>query len=112
MIDIQTNKNDVVTQKYWNVLKEVNDPEFPISVVDLGLIYDITKNDNKLEVQMTYTSTGCGCMEWMENDIRNRLLEEEEIANVDIKVVWEPAWTVQMLTEEGKKKLKHWGVSS
>ncbi|KAB2330491.1 metal-sulfur cluster assembly factor [Cytobacillus depressus] len=100
------------TKKYWDALKEVSDPEFPISVVDMGLIYDIKKEENKLEVQMTYTSTGCACMEWIENDIRNRLLKEEEITDVDIQVVWDPPWTVNNLSEEGKKKLKHWGVSS
>ncbi|PLR81285.1 benzoyl-CoA oxygenase [Bacillus sp. V33-4] len=101
------------TSKYWNALKEVSDPEFPISVVDMGLIYEINKvEDSKLEVKMTYTSTGCACMEWIESDIKNRLLAEDEIAEVDIQVVWSPPWTVNNLSEEGKKKLKHWGVSS
>ncbi|MBA4538622.1 metal-sulfur cluster assembly factor [Bacillus aquiflavi] len=100
------------TIKYWNALKEVADPEFPISVVDMGLIYDIQKTGSKLEVKMTYTSTGCACMEWIESDIKNRLLEEKEIHEVDIQVVWDPPWTVKNLSEEGKKILKHWGVSS
>jgi metal-sulfur cluster biosynthetic enzyme len=100
------------TEKYWNALKEVMDPEFPISVVDMGLIYEIAKKDNSLEVRMTYTSTGCACMQWIESDIKDRLLNEEEIDNVDIQVVWDPPWTVNNLSEEGKKKLKHWGVSS
>ena len=88
------------------------DPEFPISVVDMGLIYEIKKVDHTLEVIMTYTSTGCACMQWIESDIKNRLLEEDEINEVDIQVVWDPPWTVDNLSEEGKKKLKHWGVSS
>ncbi|WP_227935170.1 metal-sulfur cluster assembly factor [Alkalihalobacillus deserti] len=104
--------NDVPTKKYWDALKEVMDPEFPISVVDMGLIYEITKKDNNLEVLMTYTSTGCACMQWIESDIKGRLLKEEEIDEVDIQVVWDPPWTVNNLSEEGKKKLKHWGVSS
>jgi metal-sulfur cluster biosynthetic enzyme len=100
------------TEKYWNALKEVMDPEFPISVVDMGLIYEITKNDHNLEVRMTYTSTGCACMQWIESDIKERLLKEDEIDNVDIQVVWDPPWTVKNLSEEGKRKLKKWGVSS
>jgi metal-sulfur cluster biosynthetic enzyme len=103
---------DSVTEKYWNALKEVSDPEFPISVVDMGLIYGIEKHENKLEVRMTYTSTGCACMEWIESDIKERLLKEEEIDEVDIQVVWDPPWTTKNLSEEGKKKLKYWGVSS
>ncbi|PLR78746.1 benzoyl-CoA oxygenase [Bacillus sp. V3-13] len=103
---------DPATEKYWNALKEVSDPEFPISIVDMGLIYGISKVENKLEITMTYTSTGCACMEWIESDIKNRLLKEEEIEDVNIQVVWSPPWTVKNLSEEGKKKLKHWGVSS
>lgn len=103
---------DTDTKKYWDALREVNDPEFPISVVDMGLIYEINKNGSELEVVMTFTSTGCGCMEWMEMDIKERLLQEEEITDVKIKVVWDPPWTADRLSEEGRKKLKYWGVSS
>ncbi|MGJ9383158.1 metal-sulfur cluster assembly factor [Salipaludibacillus sp. CF4.18] len=103
---------EVPTEKYWDALKEVMDPEFPISVVDMGLIYEITKNNNSLEVRMTYTSTGCACMQWIESDIKERLLKEDEIYDVDINVVWDPPWTVDNLTEEGKKILKSVGVSS
>lgn len=98
-------------QKYWNALKDVMDPEFPISVVDMGLIYDIKLCDQIIEVTMTYTSTGCACMQWIEEDIRNRLLQEQEVEDVIIHVVWDPAWTIDRLSEEGKQKLKHWGVS-
>ncbi|MED1468809.1 metal-sulfur cluster assembly factor [Bacillus salipaludis] len=101
------------TEKYWDALTEVMDPEFPISVVDMGLIYGITKVDEgKLAVRMTYTSTGCGCMQWIENDIKERLLQEEDIAEVEIEVVWSPPWTVNNLSEKGRAKLKTWGVSS
>jgi metal-sulfur cluster biosynthetic enzyme len=103
----------VETEKYWNALTEVMDPEFPISVVDMGLIYEITKVGNKkLGVKMTYTSTGCACMQWIENDIKERLLKEEEIKEVDIEVVWSPPWTVKNLSEKGKQALRNWGVSS
>jgi metal-sulfur cluster biosynthetic enzyme len=94
------------------VLKEVNDPEFPISVVDMGLIYGVSKHDDKASVTMTYTSTGCGCMQWIESDIKERLLKEEGINEVDIEVVWNPAWTVDQMSEVGKLQLKNWGVSS
>lgn len=103
----------VETEKYWNALTEVMDPEFPISVVDMGLIYEITKvEDSKLAVKMTYTSTGCGCMQWIESDIKKRLLKEKDISAVDIEVVWSPPWTVQNMSDKGKEKLRTWGVSS
>ena len=98
------------TQKYWDALKEVNDPEFPISVVDMGLIYNIEKEGSKINVNMTFTSTGCGCMVWMQDDVEERLLQEDGIDEVEINVVWEPAWTVEMLTEAGREQLRKWGV--
>lgn len=99
-------------QKYWEALKEVMDPEFPISVVDMGLIYDLEKNGSEIDVTMTYTSVSCACMEWIEGDIKKRLLEEEEIQSVNIHVVWDPPWIVDRLSPEGREKLKYWGVSA
>jgi len=96
--------------RYWDALKEVMDPEFPISVVDMGLIYEIEKENSTLHVKMTYTSTGCACMQWIEDDIRNRLLEETDVEIVEINVVWDPPWTVDKLTEKGRQELKRWGV--
>jgi len=112
MEEMEVNKQLEVTstQQYWTALKEVMDPEFPISVVDMGLIYEIEKQGTTLYVTMTYTSTGCACMQWIESDIRERLLEEEGINEIDINVVWDPAWTVDNLTEEGRNKLRQWGV--
>ncbi|MFE4430000.1 metal-sulfur cluster assembly factor [Peribacillus butanolivorans] len=95
-----------------NALQDVTDPEFPISIVDMGLIYGVEKQENKALVTMTYTSTGCGCMQWIESDIKNRLLQEENINTVEVEVVWSPAWTVDQMSEAGKQKLKTWGVSS
>lgn len=100
------------TEKYWEMLKDVADPEFPISVVDMGLIRGIEKHNNHLDVTLTFTSTGCGCMDWIENDVREKLLEAEEIESVDIKISWDPAWTIDDMTEEGRNKMKYWGVSS
>ncbi|EKN69434.1 hypothetical protein BABA_10251 [Neobacillus bataviensis LMG 21833] len=103
----------VEIERYWNALTEVMDPEFPISVVDMGLIYEIEKvEDSKVAVKMTYTSTGCGCMQWIESDIRERLLKEEDILVVDIEVVWSPPWTINNMSDKGKETLRTWGVSS
>ncbi|MFB4165868.1 metal-sulfur cluster assembly factor [Alteribacillus sp. JSM 102045] len=105
--------NSQPTKKYWNALREVMDPEFPISVVDMGLIRNIEKVETQtVKVTMTYTSTGCACMIWIESDIKERLLKENDVKEVMIDVVWDPAWTVKDMTEEGRNKMKHWGVSS
>lgn len=100
------------TQRYWDALKEVMDPEFPISVVDMGLIYDIQENQGTIDITMTYTSVSCACMEWIEGDIEKRLLQEPGVKKVNIRVVWDPPWTVDRLSQEAREKMKHWGVSS
>lgn len=104
-----TNLNEA---RFWKALKEVIDPEFPISVVDMGLIYDIKANEGIVHITMTYTAASCACMEWIEGDIEKRLLEEADVQEVKINVVWDPPWTVERLSEEGRQKLKHWGVSA
>ena len=100
-------------EAYWRALKDVVDPELPISVVDMGLIYDIEgAGDAGLRVTMTFTATACPCMSLMEMDIRDRLLREPGIARVEIEVVWSPAWNRGMLTDEGRATLRKYGVAA
>jgi metal-sulfur cluster biosynthetic enzyme len=110
-------------ERYWRALKEVLDPELPISVVDMGLIYDIREREGaedsgaggagaSLHVTMTFTATACPCMELMLMDIRDRLLEEPGVGAVEIEVVWDPPWTRGMITDEGRAKLRTYGVAS
>jgi metal-sulfur cluster biosynthetic enzyme len=100
------------TERYWRALKDVLDPELPISVVDMGLIYDIREEGGALDVTMTFTATACPCMSLMQMDIRDRLLEEDGVVAVGIDVVWDPPWTRAMLTEEGKVTLRRYGVAA
>jgi metal-sulfur cluster biosynthetic enzyme len=103
-------------EAYWRALKEVRDPELPISVVDMGLIYDIeiddTSGGRRLGVTMTFTATACPCMDFMLGDVRDRLLLEAGVTDVDIAVVWDPPWTRSMITEEGRATLRKYGVAS
>ncbi|WP_429842915.1 metal-sulfur cluster assembly factor [Brevibacillus sp. FIR094] len=99
-------------QRYWDALKEVMDPEFPVSVVDMGLIYDIKENEGVIDLTMTYTAASCACMEWIEGDIKKRLLQEPDVREANIQVVWDPPWTVECLSQEAREKMKYWGVSS
>ena len=106
------------TERYWRALKDVRDPELPISVVDMGLIYDIERaaapdgSDTGLRVTMTFTATACPCMSLIEMDIRDRLSMEPDVASVEIRVVWDPPWSRRMLTEEGKATLRKFGVAA
>ncbi|NSL50539.1 metal-sulfur cluster assembly factor [Calidifontibacillus erzurumensis] len=99
-------------EKYWKALTEVMDPEFPVSVVDMGLIYDIKEKDGVVDVKMTFTASSCGCMQFIESDVEERLLQEEGVKEVNIQIVWEPAWTVDRLSEKAREQLKYWGVST
>jgi metal-sulfur cluster biosynthetic enzyme len=78
----------------------------------MGLIYTIKEQDKEIQLTMSYTSSACACMEWIEGDIEKRLLQEPDIEVVNIQVVWDPPWTVDRLTEEAKERMKRWGVSS
>lgn len=103
------------TERYWKALKEVRDPELPISVVDMGLVHDIRGDEagtGRLDVTMTFTATACPCMEFMLADVRDRLLEEEGVRDVGIEVVWDPPWTRDMITEEGRATLRRFGVAA
>ncbi len=106
------NAQAIKEQPYWDALKEVMDPEFPISVVDMGLIYEVKENEGVVDITMTYTAASCACMQWIEEDIEKRLLQEPAVNQVRINVVWDPPWTADRLTEAGREKLKHWGVSA
>jgi metal-sulfur cluster biosynthetic enzyme len=98
---------------YWDALKDVKDPEFPISVVDMGLIQGIEQQgEGHVVVTMTYTSTACPCMQWIEEDIKNRLLKEDRVNEVEIYVTWNQPWTADDLSDDGRKALQEWGVTA
>jgi metal-sulfur cluster biosynthetic enzyme len=95
----------------WDALREVMDPEIPISLVDLGLIYDIRVDGGTVEVDFTYTATACPCAHFIQWDIAERLQREPGVEDVRLREVWNPPWTKARVTPEGRRKLKELGVS-
>jgi metal-sulfur cluster biosynthetic enzyme len=95
----------------WNALREVMDPEIPISLVDLGLIYDVRDDDGVVEVDLTFTATACPCMAFIHFDIQDRLQREPGVREVRVNEVWTPAWNKSRITPEGRELLKTMGVS-
>lgn len=93
-----------------DLLREVLDPELPISVVDLGLIYDVEVRERTARVEVTFTATACPCMEFIREDIRDRLLRETWLEEVEVEDVWDPPWTSDRITEEGRERLRRMGV--
>lgn len=98
--------------RLWDALEDVADPEYPVSVVDMGLIYGLQFRERQASVKLTFTSMGCPCMEFIIDDIRERLLEEPDVDEVTLEIVWDPPWTRNRLSETAIEKLKSWGVSA
>ena len=96
----------------WDALRDVTDPEIPISVVDMGLIVDIQEDQGHVELKLTFTAMGCPAMDFIMDDIRERLLKEPGVREVHIEVVWEPVWTKARLSEEGIEIMRSWGISA
>jgi metal-sulfur cluster biosynthetic enzyme len=92
------------------LLHEVLDPELPISLVDLGLIYGVDFDEGRVQVDLTFTATACPCMEFIREDVEDRLLRERWIDLVEIRDVWDPPWSRERITERGRKQLKSMGV--
>lgn len=99
------------TGPLWDALREVNDPEIPISLVDLGLIYDVRRDGGTVEVDLTFTATACPCMAFIHFDIQDRLQREPGVDEVNVNEVWTPAWTKARITPEGRETLRRFGVS-
>ena len=99
-----------VEKEIWNQLKTCFDPEIPVNVVDLGLIYDchvepIAANSFRASVKMTLTAPGCGMGPVLQQDVQNKLLCIEAVDDVAVELVWDPPWNQSMLTEAAKLQL-------
>lgn len=100
-----------MTQRLWAALAEVQDPEMPVNLVDLGVIYAITEQDGTVEIDLTFTAMGCPASDFILEDVRERLLSEPGVSDVKINVVWDPPWTVARMTQDGKDALEAWGLA-
>jgi metal-sulfur cluster biosynthetic enzyme len=99
-----------VEARLWLALREVEDPEIPISVVGMGLIVAIDFADGVVDLKLTFTAMGCPAMDFIQDDIRDRLLQEPEVDEVRIEVVWDPVWTRKMIREEARETMRSLGI--
>ena len=93
-------KNEVI-----EILETCYDPEMPIDLWNLGLIYNIEIKDSKVEILMTLTTPGCTMINVIADDVKSKLLGSNKIDNVEVNVTFEPVWEPNMMTETGKEKL-------
>lgn len=101
---------DELEKKVWESLKTCYDPEIPVNIVDLGLIYDCHltpagESSFKADVKMTLTAPGCGMGPVLAQDVQNKLLSLEPIDEANVELVWDPPWNQGMMTEAAKLQL-------
>lgn len=95
----------------WDTLYDIEDPEMPVSIVDLGLIYGVEIDDGHAEVDMTLTYTGCPAREMLMDTIESDVADVEGVETVDLRLVWSPEWSLEMVTDAGKEQLNEFGLS-
>lgn len=103
--------NHLLNTNLLEALRDVSDPELPLSVVDMGLVYGVWQEGHVVYVKLTYTSMGCPCAEFIFDDIRTRLLREPQVERVEIEIVWDPPWSKRMLSEEARDILLEFGIA-
>ena len=87
------------------VMKEVYDPEIPINVVDLGLVYDVSVQEGNVHVLMTLTAPGCGMGPFIAQQAEWAIAELEGVSDVEVEMIFDPPWNPEMISEDGKKLL-------
>ena len=100
-----------MNERLWAALAEVQDPEMPVNLVDLGVIYGVSERDGLVEVDLTFTAMGCPASEFILEDVRERLMREDGVGEVHINVVWDPPWSVARMTQDGRDALESWGLA-
>jgi probable FeS assembly SUF system protein SufT len=107
---VRTTNGEVSEEDVWNQLRQCYDPEIPVNIVDLGLVYDcrlIKKEGSgtRVEVKMTLTAPGCGMGPAIAHDAQSKILSIDGIDEADVQLVWDPPWNQNMISEAGRMKL-------
>lgn len=102
--------SEQLEKQVWDAMKTCYDPEIPVNIVDLGLIYDckltpIGEGSNKADVKMTLTAPGCGMGPMLAQDVQNKLLSIEGIDEANVELVWDPQWNQGMMSEAARLQL-------
>jgi ring-1,2-phenylacetyl-CoA epoxidase subunit PaaD len=104
--------SSIEEKKIWQILETVCDPEVPVlTILDLGIVRDVKINNKEIEIFITPTYTGCPAMDMITIDIKMQLLEYE-YKKIKVTHVLSPAWTTDWMSEEGKRKLKEYGIAA
>jgi len=96
----------------WQALRQVTDPEYPLSIVDLGMVYGVRVDGGAVAVDMTFTSIGCPAIDMLVHDVREAVTAVPAVTAVAVAVVWDPPWTRDCISDRGRQVLAMYGVVS
>ena len=94
-----------VKEKIIAEIRKIYDPEVPVNIYELGLIYDIQVIENKAKIKMTLTSPNCPVAESLPKEVKDGAMQVEEIEDVDLELVWDPPWNKDMMSDAAKLEL-------
>ena len=97
--------NVVDMSHVWHALRSVYDPEIPVNIADLGLIYAVRVEDDKVDIDMTLTAPGCGMGPVLIEEVKDRVRQVPNLTDVEVALVFEPPWSRDMMTEEAQLEL-------
>jgi probable FeS assembly SUF system protein SufT len=108
--DAAASEGKTAEELAWDQLRTCYDPEIPVNIVDLGLVYScevtpLPDGDNRIDVKFTLTAPGCGMGDVLREDIRGKLLTVPGIREAEVQVVFDPPWSLQMMSEAAKLQL-------
>ena len=101
-----------VEARLWDLLRTVDDPEIPVSVVGMGLIVSLAykPQDRLADLKITFTAMGCPAMDFIQDDIREALLRDPDVDAVEIEVVWDPVWTKDRIRANARDTMRRLGI--
>jgi probable FeS assembly SUF system protein SufT len=109
VIEMSDNKEEISEKNIWEILKTCYDPEIPVNIVDLGLIYDMKMNSEidgvKIVIKMTLTAPGCGMGPVIAQDVEDKLMAVSSVNHVLVDLVWDPVWNQAMMTDAARLEL-------
>jgi metal-sulfur cluster biosynthetic enzyme len=95
----------VTQEQVYEVLRDCYDPELPVNIVDLGLVYDVAVQDDNVKVVMTLTARGCPAHTFISESVRVRVAAIPGVKSADVQVVWDPPWDISRMSDAAKKRL-------
>jgi metal-sulfur cluster biosynthetic enzyme len=98
-------------QEVWRELYRVEDPEMPVSIVDLGLIYGLELEDGAVTIDMTLTYSGCPARQIILDDVERAAESVDGVESAEVRLVWSPDWSIDLVTDRGKEALQDFGLS-